>query len=69
LLVAGDVLTIGGGIIGKIAGYDETHMPNHLNIVVVGSDFASGFDRGLLLGSPVRFETQFGDRRFEATGK
>jgi len=69
LIVARDVLTIGGEIIGQIAGYDETHMPNHLNIVVVGDSFASGFDRGLWLGSPVRIESQFGDQRLEPTDK
>lgn len=37
VIVAGDTVKIGGQQVGKIAGYDETHMPNHLNIVMTGS--------------------------------
>ena len=34
LLVVGDQVKIGDIDIGFLAGYDETHMPNHMNIVV-----------------------------------
>ena len=34
--VQGDTVMIGSQQIGTIAGYDETHMPNHLNIVLNG---------------------------------
>lgn len=36
VIVAGDPVKIGGVMIGTIAGFDETHMPNHLNIVLTG---------------------------------
>jgi len=36
VIVAGDELIIGGKYLGILAGYDETHMPNHLNIVIQG---------------------------------
>ena len=36
VIVAGDTVRVGTKIIGTIAGYDETHMPNHLNIVING---------------------------------
>ena len=37
VIIAGDPVRIGDKLIGNIAGYDETHMPNHLNIVVKGN--------------------------------
>jgi hypothetical protein len=36
VIIVGDTVHIGGKIIGTIAGFDETHMPNHLNIVLAG---------------------------------
>ncbi len=36
VIVVDDKVKIGGKDVGKIAGYDETHMPNHLNIVMTG---------------------------------
>ena len=35
LIVVGDLVKIGEIEIGFLAGYDETHMPNHMNIVVI----------------------------------
>ncbi|MDF2571031.1 MAG: hypothetical protein K0R55_2635 [Sporomusa sp.] len=37
VIIIGDEVKIGKQLIGKIAGYDETHMPNHLNIIITGS--------------------------------
>lgn len=34
LIVAGDRMTVGVKRLGTLAGYDETHMPNHMNMVV-----------------------------------
>jgi hypothetical protein len=34
LIVVGDDVYIEDKLLGKLAGYDTTHMPNHLNIVV-----------------------------------
>lgn len=36
VIVSGDEVWVGKQLLGKIAGYDETHMPNHLNIVLTG---------------------------------
>lgn len=63
VIVQGDTLTIDGEVLGELVGYDETHMPNHLNIVVCGKTFASGYDRGLMLGSRFSFATRFADYR------
>jgi len=34
LIVVGDEVWIEDRLLGKLAGYDQTHMPNHMNIVV-----------------------------------
>jgi len=34
LIVVGDKVSVGNKTLGTLAGYDETHMPNHMNIVV-----------------------------------
>ena len=34
LAVVGDEVTVGGAVLGLVAGYDETHMPNHMNVLV-----------------------------------
>ena len=34
LIVMGDEVTIEGNTLGTLAGYDVTHMPNHINVVV-----------------------------------
>ena len=34
LIVMGDEVTIEGKKLGTLAGYDVTHMPNHINVVV-----------------------------------
>ncbi|WP_422443816.1 DUF6917 domain-containing protein [Thermoanaerobacterium sp. DL9XJH110] len=51
--VVGDEVKVGGKVIGKVAGFDETHMPNHYNIVVKGDNRISGSERGLELDEEV----------------
>jgi len=34
LAVVGDEVTVAGNFLGHIAGYDMTHMPNHMNVLV-----------------------------------
>ena len=34
LIVVGDKVRVGNKTLGTLTGYDETHMPNHMNIVV-----------------------------------
>lgn len=54
VLVAGDRLLIAGEEIGVVAGFDETHMPNHLNIVLRGERI-SGRGRNLVLDQQIQF--------------
>lgn len=34
MVVAGDEFYLDGKLLGTIVGFDETHMPNHINIVI-----------------------------------
>lgn len=54
VMVAGDRVEVNGEDIGYICGFDETHMPNHLNIVVRGVR-KSGRERDLKLEQQVNF--------------
>jgi hypothetical protein len=54
VLVTGDKLIIGGQEIGHVCGFDETHMPNHINIVIHGLAVSS-YDRKLSTGQAVLF--------------
>ena len=60
--LAGDRLSIGGNDQFRLAGFDVTHAPNHLNLVVIGVDRRSGEERGLGLGDRVTIEPA-GDRQ------
>ena len=52
LIVVGDQVTIEGRKLGTLAGYDVTHMPNHINVVVK----AETLDEPVLrVGDRVRF--------------
>jgi len=55
VLLVGDELKIGGHLIGYLAGYDYTHMPNHMNIVIVAETALSGEELGLEVEAPVAF--------------
>ncbi|SDD38968.1 DUF6917 domain-containing protein [Sporomusa acidovorans] len=52
VIIVGDQVKIDGKRIGKIAGYDETHMLNHLNIVMNGNKI-SGKDFHLSVADEV----------------
>lgn len=49
VIAVGDELDMGGVRLGTIAGFDETHMPNHLNIVLKSNSLQNGAERQLLL--------------------
>jgi len=34
LIVVGDRVTLNDGFLGVVAGYDMTHMPNHMNVLL-----------------------------------
>lgn len=55
VLVSGDVVFLDGEKLGVLAGFDETHAPNHLNVVVRADRLADGVARGARPGAAVRF--------------
>lgn len=55
-LIIGDELTISEKKIGKILGFDETHEPNHINIVISVKERKSGKELGLHLEDKLQFK-------------
>lgn len=44
VIVAGDQVRLGDQVIGEIAGFDPTHLPNHLNIVIRTTERKTGIE-------------------------
>jgi hypothetical protein len=44
VVVVGDRVMLHGSVLGEIAGFDETHMPNHMNIVLKKTDDWTSLD-------------------------
>jgi Family of unknown function (DUF6917) len=56
ILLKGDELKINGKIIGHLAGFDFTHLPNHMNLVIqTDQPLQTGKDHGFSCGDPVTF--------------
>ncbi|MFZ5648715.1 MAG: DUF6917 domain-containing protein [Bacillota bacterium] len=55
VLVAGDEVVCNGKVLGRVAGFDETHLPNHLNIVIFSGSRNDGVELGLALESEISF--------------
>lgn len=53
VVVSGDRIKVGDKAIGTIAGFDETHMPNHLNIVVKAAERKTGVELGFNLDEKI----------------
>jgi len=56
VLIKGDTVELNGRYIGELAGFDETHMPNHQNIVLRGPAKATGVQIGLQTGDEIVFQ-------------
>lgn len=53
----GDKVLIGDTEIGTLAGYDMTHFPNHMNIVIkTNTELYTGYEKGLELGQVITFK-------------
>jgi len=55
VIIAGDGVFRSGERIGVIAGFDETHMPNHLNIVIRCDKRVTGAELGCCTGDGIVF--------------
>ena len=56
VIVVGDNIKVDGEIVGRIAGFDDTHMPNHWNIIINSDVRTSGNSRGYMLGQEIIIE-------------
>lgn len=61
LVAQGDHIEIAGETIAEIVGFDETHAPNHLNIVARTPTPGTGIERGIKPGDPIRFAPHWRD--------
>lgn len=56
VIVSGDKVLLEEKCIGTLVGYDETHMPNHLNIVIQTDKLLTGIELGVGLGNKITFK-------------
>jgi hypothetical protein len=52
VLLVDDQVTIGDDVVGVLAGFDETHMPNHQNVCLRG-ELSDGEARAIRVGDRV----------------
>ena len=55
VLVAGDIASVEGTRLGEICGFDETHAPNHINIVIRTCELLTGRTANLQPDTRVTF--------------
>lgn len=55
VILVGDEVTLGGRSLGQVAGFDATHFPNHLNILVRGPERRTGRQLEVAVEEPVTF--------------
>lgn len=53
VVATSDKVSLQGKHIGEIVGFDETHAPNHLNIVIRATQRKSGRELGVELGDRI----------------
>jgi hypothetical protein len=53
IVLSGDTVSIEDREIGQVAGFDLTHTPNHMNVIVRVAQPRSGAEMGLALGDQV----------------
>ena len=56
VIVTGDSVYIGAKLIGEVVGFDDTHMPNHQNIVLYSSENKTGIELKIDLGDKILFK-------------
>ena len=53
VVIQGDEVYVNEQLLGMIAGFDETHMPNHQNIIIAAHSLYTGQELGFEPGMPV----------------
>lgn len=57
-LLVGETLFVDGRPIGEIVGFDETHEPNHINIIIGVKERKTGVQLKISVGSKIKFTRQ-----------
>ena len=57
IVLVGDKVKVGKQEMGKVAGFDVTHFPNHMNILVRSTERKTGPELGLSLGDSITFSS------------
>ena len=55
-ILIGETLFVDGKAIGRIIGFDETHEPNHINIIIGVKKRRTGPQLKFKVGSKIKFE-------------
>ena len=55
VLLRNDTVYLNDEKIGVLAGFDETHMPNHQNVLVQSDQRYTGKEKGIQIGDVFRF--------------
>jgi uncharacterized protein YuzE len=58
IILVNDRVTVEGQEVGQVVGFDFTHAPNHLNILIRTATPMTGLELGLKLGGRVVFSIQ-----------
>jgi len=54
-IIVGETLFVNGKAIGQIIGFDETHEPNHINIIIGVKKRQTGPQLKIKVGSKIKF--------------
>ena len=54
-IIVGETLMVDGKPVGQIIGFDETHEPNHINIIIGVKRRATGPQLKISVGSKIKF--------------
>ena len=54
-IIVGETLFVDGKAIGEIVGFDETHEPNHLNIIIGVTSRRTGRQLNISVGGKIKF--------------
>jgi uncharacterized protein YuzE len=57
IVLVGDRVEVDGKEVGEVAGFDLTHAPNHLNILLRAQNRKTGPQLGLCLGDSIVFRS------------